>query len=68
MTIQTGGADFEILVDGKSRSYRDQMEVALEAAKYLKGQHPGSDVVVRDARDDSKAVIGWDNGVAVVRV
>jgi hypothetical protein len=53
MTTHTGGASFEILIDGKSRSYRDQREVALEAAKYLKSQHPSSEIAVRDARDDS---------------
>jgi hypothetical protein len=30
------GARFEILIDGKPRSYRDTKPVALEAAEYLK--------------------------------
>ena len=41
------GAQFEISVDGKPRSLRDVMEVAFEAAQFLKGQNPKSDVAVR---------------------
>lgn len=44
------GAYYEILVAGKTISYRDQKEVALEAAKYLKARNPGSPVEVRDRR------------------
>jgi predicted Rdx family selenoprotein len=44
----TGGAQFEILVDGKSRSWRDTRETALEAAQYLKERTPNLAVAVRD--------------------
>jgi hypothetical protein len=37
------GAQFEISVDGKPRSYRDRKAVAIEAAEYLKWKHPHSD-------------------------
>jgi hypothetical protein len=33
------GAQFEISVDGKPRSYRDRKAVAIEAAEYLKWKH-----------------------------
>jgi hypothetical protein len=42
------GAQFEISVDGKPRSYRDRKAVAMEAAEYLKSKHPNSEVVVKD--------------------
>jgi hypothetical protein len=42
------GALFEILIDGKPRSYRDTKPVALEAAEYLKRRHPNSEVTVKD--------------------
>jgi hypothetical protein len=34
------GAQFEISVDGKPRSYRDRKAVAIEAAEYLKWKNP----------------------------
>src|SRR5262245_40742071 len=45
---RTPGAQFEISIDGKPRSYRDQKEVAIEAAEYLKSNYPNSEVVVKD--------------------
>ena len=46
----TSGAQFEILVDGKPRSYRDTKRVAIEAAEYLKKRYPHSEVAVKDLR------------------
>jgi FMN-dependent NADH-azoreductase len=51
------GACFEIKVDGKTRSYRDQKETAIEAAKYLKQRQPKVEVSVHDL---------WDNSVTVI--
>ena len=45
------GAHFEISIDGKPRSYRDRKSVAIEAAEYLKGIFPNSEVMVRDLRN-----------------
>jgi electron transfer flavoprotein alpha/beta subunit len=45
---KASGAQFEISVDGKPRSYRDRKAVAIEAAEHLKRKHPNSEVVVRD--------------------
>jgi hypothetical protein len=41
------GAQFEISIDGKPRSYRDRKAVAIEAAEHLKCKHPNSEVVVK---------------------
>ena len=51
------GACFEIKVDGKTRSYRDRREIAIEAGEYLKQMRPQSEVIVRDVRDNSITVI-----------
>jgi hypothetical protein len=45
------GAQFEILIDGRTRSWRDVLEVALDGARYLKELNPGSEVAVRDTRN-----------------
>ena len=45
---RTLGAQFEILIEGKPRSYRDRKAVAMEAAEYLKSKHPHSEVVMKD--------------------
>jgi hypothetical protein len=42
------GAQFEILVDGKPRSYRDIKPVAVESAEFLKSRSPHSEVAVKD--------------------
>jgi hypothetical protein len=41
------GAQFE-MIDGKPRSHRDRMEVAIEAAEFLKRKSPNCGVVVKD--------------------
>jgi hypothetical protein len=46
------GSDFEITVDGKPRAYRDRLDVAIGSAEFLKRQHPNSEVIVRDIRDN----------------
>jgi hypothetical protein len=51
------GACFEIRVDGKTRSYRDRKEIAIEAGEYLKQMQPKSEIIVRDVRDNSVTVI-----------
>ena len=58
------GANFQIIVDGKTRSYRDMQETALEAGIFLKERQPQSEVVVRDMRNNAQTVIGWKNGSA----
>ena len=67
MGQSANGAHYEIMVDGKPRSYRDAADIAIQAAKYLKERHPMSDVLVRDMRDNSATAIGWEKGLAFVR-
>jgi hypothetical protein len=62
MDRKVDGANFQIIVDGKTRSYRDTQETALEAGIFLKERHPQSEVVVRDVQSDTPIVIGWKNG------
>jgi hypothetical protein len=45
---EQSGAQFEIVVDGKPRSYRDIRAVAIASAEYLKSLHPQSEVAVKD--------------------
>jgi len=58
------GAQFEIIVDAKPRSYRDVKAVAIEAAIFLKEHRPTTEVSVRDLRDNSVTNIGWEAGRA----
>ena len=46
MDRKDDGASFQIVVDGKSRSYRDTRDTALEAGIFLKEQHPPSEVML----------------------
>ena len=67
MGMQAEGASFEISVNGKPISNRDDRAIAIEAGKYLKERHPNSEVIVRDIRDNSATMIGWEKGLAIVK-
>jgi hypothetical protein len=56
------GAQFEISVDGKPRSYRDRKAVAIEAAEYLKWKHPHSELVVKDLASGKPTVVVYKPG------
>ena len=58
------GANFQILVDGKSLSHRDVLETALEAGIFLKERHTQSEIVIRDLASGGQTLIGWKNGKA----
>jgi hypothetical protein len=62
------GACFEIRVDGKTRSYRDRKEIAMEAGEYLNQMQPQGEVIVRDVRDNSITVIEMENNVVLESV
>ena len=47
------GAQFEILVDGKPRSYRDTKSGAMDSATFLKGRQPHSEVAVMSGTRNS---------------
>ena len=51
------GAQFEILVDGKPRSYRDIKVVAIASAEFLKSRNPHSEVAVRDLQSGEVTVV-----------
>jgi hypothetical protein len=51
------GAQFEILVDGKPRSYRDIKAVAIASAEFLKSRNPHSEVVVKDLQTGEVTVV-----------
>ena len=59
------GACFAIKVDGKTRSYRDRKEIAIEAGEYLEQMQPQSEVIVRDVRDNSITVIEREKTVVL---
>ena len=59
------GAQFEISVDGKPRSYRDIKETAIEGAEYLKQHHPHSEVTVKDLESGEVTVAAWKGRAAV---
>jgi hypothetical protein len=61
------GAQFEILIEGKSRSWRDDKAIAIEAARYMKERNPTQEVTVRNWRDNSLTVIGWQEGKAFIK-
>jgi hypothetical protein len=50
MKIGPPGAQFEILVDGKPRSYRDINAVAIETAEFFRSKNSNSDIVAKDLR------------------
>ncbi len=48
MSTTPMGAHFEIKVDGMVRSYRDQREAAIDAARVLQVRNPASKITVTD--------------------
>jgi hypothetical protein len=65
MIQKNTGANFEIKIDGKSQTYRDQKETAIEASKVFKRRQPQSGICVRDVRDNSVTVIQGETAVSV---
>ena len=56
------GAQFEILVDGKPRSYRDIKAVAIESAEFLKSRHPHSVVEVKALTSGEVTAVAYKAG------
>ena len=52
-----GGARFEISIDGTTRTYRDQEELAREAATYIKKLNPNSEITLRDLQTGTVTVM-----------
>ena len=57
------GAQFEILVDGKSQSYGDVKDVAIASAKLIKSHNPLSDVAVRDMETGEITPVSYKPGI-----
>ena len=51
------GARWEITVDGRSRTYDHNMQLAIEAAEYLKLKNPAAELTVRDLEGDVRTVV-----------
>jgi hypothetical protein len=51
------GAQFEILVDGTPRSYRDRKDIAIASAEFLKHRNPQSELKVRDLQSGEVTVV-----------
>ena len=63
------GANWEIVIDGKPRSYRDDLEIAREAARYLKSKNPKSEVALKNfaigevlSMTTEHESVAWANG------
>jgi len=54
------GAQFEISIDGISRTYRDQKDFALQAAQFLKSRNPNSVVKLKDLESGKKIVVAFN--------
>jgi hypothetical protein len=55
--LKTAGARYEIAVDGKPLSCRDDKETAVKSAAYLKVRNPNVDVTVRDLETGETTVV-----------
>ncbi len=53
-----GDAKFAINVDDVVRSYRDFLQTAIEAARFLQQHNPGAKITIIDQRDGS--AVPWD--------
>jgi hypothetical protein len=63
------GAQFEIRIDGTTRTYRDRKDYAMEAARLIKSRNPHSMVEVKDLRSGDVTAValrpGWAMGSQV---
>ena len=53
------GAQFEISIDGVPRTYRDQKDIALQAAQNLKSSNPNSVVRLKDLKTGEEVVVAF---------
>lgn len=56
------GAQYEISIDGVPRTHRDQKNIALESAKFLKSRNPNSVVKLKDLQTDEELVVAFTVG------
>ena len=53
------GAQFEISIDGIPRTYRDQKDIALQSAQFLKTRNPNSVVKLKDLKTGEEIIIAF---------
>jgi hypothetical protein len=53
------GAQFEISIDGVPRTYRDQKDLALQSAQFLKSRNPNSVVTLKDLQIGQEIIIAF---------
>jgi hypothetical protein len=56
------GAQFEISIDGVPRTHRDQKDIALETAKFLKSRNPNSVVKLKDLQTGEELIVAFKAG------
>ena len=60
MTLgKTPAAQFEISIDGVTRTYRDQKDLALLTAQILKSRNPHSVIRLKDLKTGEEIVIAF---------
>ena len=56
------GAQYEISIDGIPRTYRDQKDIALATAEFLKARNPTSVVKLKDLETGKETVVAFKAG------
>jgi hypothetical protein len=56
------GAQYEISIDGIPRTYRDQKDIALATAEFLKARNPTSVVKLKDLQSGEEIVVAFKAG------
>jgi hypothetical protein len=51
------GARWEITIDGKPRSWRDDKAIAIGSAEYAKEKNPTAEVTVRDLLGEEETIV-----------
>jgi hypothetical protein len=51
------GARWEITIDGKTNSYRDDKAIAIGSAEYAKERNPMAEVTVRDLQGEEETIV-----------
>ena len=53
------GAQYEISIDGVPRTYRDQQDIAIQTARFLKSRNPNSVVKLKDLKTGKETVVAF---------
>ena len=56
------GAQYEISIDGVRRTYRDQKDIAIQSAQFLKSRNPHSVVKLKDLQTGEELVVTFKSG------